>query len=61
MTGYAEGISVKHPNRRLALRFCTDEEGATGENDGWVRELVGSLAFCTKVGDVYSMYLSIKY
>ena len=52
MAGYAERISAKHPNRRLTLQFRTDEEGATGENDGWVGGLVGSLALFTKVGDV---------
>ena len=52
MSEYAEKISAGHPNRRLALQVRTDVEGATGEHDGWARELVGSLAFFPKVGDV---------
>ena len=52
MSGYAEKISAKHQNRRLALQFRIDEEGATGKHDGWARELVGLLAFFPKVGDV---------
>jgi len=49
---HAEKTSTKHPNRRLTLQFRTDEEGATGERDGWARDLVGSLLLFPKVGDV---------
>jgi len=49
---HAEKTSTKHPSRRLTLQFCTDEEGATGERDGWARDLVGSLLLFPKVGDV---------
>jgi len=49
---HAEKTSTKHPSRRLTLQFRTDEEGATGERDGWVRDLVGSLLLFPKVGDV---------
>lgn len=56
MSEYAEKVSAKRQNRRLALQFRTDEEGATGEHDGWARELVGLLALFPKVGDV--MYIS---
>ena len=49
---HAEKTSTKHPNRRLTLRFRTDEEGATGERDGWARDLVSSLVFFPKVGGV---------
>jgi len=52
MSEYAERISARHPNRRLALQFRTGMEGATGEHDGWARELVGLLALFPKVGDV---------
>jgi len=52
MSEYAERTSTKHPNRRLTLQFRTDKEGATGEHDGWVRELVGLLVLFPKVGNV---------
>lgn len=52
MSGYAEGISTKYPNRRMMLQFRTDEEGATGEHDGWARELASLLVLFPKVGDV---------
>ena len=52
MSEYAEKTSAKHPNRRLALQFRTDEERATGEHDGWARELVCLLVSLPQVGDV---------
>ena len=52
MSEYAERTSTKHPNRRLTLQFRTDKEGATGEHDEWVRELVGLLVLFPKVGNV---------
>jgi len=52
MSGYAEGVSTKDPSRRMVLQFRTDGEGATGEHDGWVRELVSLLVLFPKVGDV---------
>jgi len=52
MSEYAERTSTKHPSRRLTLQFRTNEEGATGEFDGWARELVGLLVLFPKVGDV---------
>ena len=52
MSEYAERISAGCPNRRLALQFRTEEEGATGEHDGWARELVKFLVLFPKVGDV---------
>jgi len=52
MSEHAEKISTRYPNQRLALHFRTDEEGATGEHDGWARELVGLLTLLPKVGDV---------
>ena len=48
----AEKASAKHRDRRLALQFRTDEEGATDEHDRWARELVGSLVSRPQVGDV---------
>ena len=52
MSEYAEGISTKHPNRRMMLQFRTDKEGAAGEHDGWAKELVSLLVLFPKVGDV---------
>ena len=52
MSEYAEKTSTMHPNRRLTLQFRTNKEGATGEFDGWARELVGLLVLFPKVGDV---------
>jgi hypothetical protein len=52
MSEYAEKASAKHPNRRLALQFRTVKEGATHEQDGWARELVGLLVSLPQVGDV---------
>ncbi|KAF9783982.1 hypothetical protein BJ322DRAFT_889284 [Thelephora terrestris] len=52
MSEYAEKIHGKHRNRRLTLQFRTDEEGATGEHDGWARRFVGLLVFFPKVGNV---------
>ena len=52
MSEYAEKISGKHRNRRLTLAFRTSEEGATGEFDGWARELVRLLVLFPKVGNV---------
>lgn len=49
---HAEKTSTKHPNRRLVLQFRTEEEGATGERDGWARELAGLFVLFPKVGDV---------
>ena len=52
LSEYAEKTSTKHPNRRLVLQFRTDEERATGEHDGWARELVCLLVSLPQVGDV---------
>ena len=52
MSEYAEKISGKHRNRRLALVFRTGKEGATGEFDGWAGELARLLVLFPKVGDV---------
>ena len=52
MFEHAEKTSAEHPNRRLVLLLCTSEEGATGEHDGWARELDDSLVSFPKVGDV---------
>ena len=52
MSEYAEGISTKHPDRRMVLQFRTAKEGATGEHDGWARALVNLLVLFPKVGDV---------
>ena len=52
MSACAEKTLTKHPNRRLVLQFRTDKEGATGEYDGWAKELVGLLVFFPKVGNV---------
>jgi len=52
MSECAEKASAKHRNRRLALQFRTGEEGATGERDGWARELVGLLVSLPKVGHI---------
>lgn len=52
LTECAEKISARHPNRRLELQLRTGWEGATGEYDGWARELVGSLVMFREVGDV---------
>ena len=51
VTECAEKISTKHPNRWLALRFCTDREGAIGKYNVWAREPVGLLVLFSKVGD----------
>lgn len=52
MSEYADRISGKTHNRRLTLGFRTDEEGATGEHDGWARELVRLLILFPKAGNV---------
>ena len=52
MSECAERISTKYPNRRLVLQFRTDTEGAIGEHDSWVRDLVGLLVSFPKVGTV---------
>ena len=52
LSEHAEKTSAIHPDRRLALQFRVDKEGATGDYDGWARDLVGSLALFPTVGDI---------
>lgn len=52
MSEYAEKISGMHQHRRLTLAFRTNGVGATGEHDGWARDLVRLLVYFPKVGDV---------
>ena len=40
---YVESISAGCPNCWLALQFRVDEEGASDEHEGWVREVVDFL------------------
>ena len=52
MSECAERISAEHPNLRLKLQFRTDTEGAIGEHDVCARNLIGSFASLSKVGDL---------